>query len=453
MEYKLSRYTVFTDAMPSEDPETAAKRIAYSTRSGASFAVTEEVFQWLQQHSFEHIEEPHLGQLIDLKIVVPQDVDEFQVVIDENNSNNVNTLGLVVHTSGNCQFGCSYCGQQHVKKNIEPNVKNKIYEYMERKLATGNYRFVFVVWHGAEPLMGLSDLREMAAEFIRLSDKYEVEYSSKIITNGLSLKPNVFNELFGQWKVSYYQITVDGARDYHDQRRMTKEGNPTFDIILKNILDICSQTSYPTELKPIGIRINIDGSNAQGIYGLIDVLAEYHLQKKVSIDLRPVENYADNKFADDHALLKEQYGELEIDLMLYILKKGFSIPDILPGRRYDACMAVIKDHVALDIYGNVFPCYSFPYTKHQLAKENTIGNLVESSTLNQDVPLRNWYQVIAAEKNLCYSCNLLPVCGGYCPLKWMEGSIACPSFKYNIEDRMVLNYLFNKADVRELLNQ
>src|SRR5262245_31814047 len=146
MEYILSRYLVFTDAMPSEDAGSSGKRIAYSTRSGVSFIVTEEVFQRLQQHSFDQIEESQLQQMIDQKIVVPKDEDEFQVVMDQNNSNNVNTLGLVVHTSGNCQFGCSYCGQQHVKKNIDPNVKKKIYEYVESKLATGNYKFVFVVW-------------------------------------------------------------------------------------------------------------------------------------------------------------------------------------------------------------------------------------------------------------------------------------------------------------------
>jgi uncharacterized protein len=255
--------------------------------------------------------------------------------------------------------------------------------------------------------------------------------------------------------VTNYQITIDGSKEFHDNRRMLKSGGPTFDIIIKNIVEIASQPWYPIDYKPLAVRVNIDKTNSSGIFGLIDLLADYKLQKKITLDFRPVENYGEKKFKDDFGLSKQQYGEFEIELLLYTLKSGFSIPDIIPERQYDACMAVVKDFVVFDVYGNIFPCYNFPYTNHPLESINKIGNLAfDESTYNQEGPLRNWYKEIETSKNACYHCNLLPVCGGYCPLKWQEGEIACPSYKYNIEDRLLLNYLYGKVDVREqLLNQ
>jgi len=43
--------------------------------------------------------------------------------------------------------------------------------------------------------------------------------------------------------------------------------------------------------------------------------------------------------------------------------------------------------------------------------------------------------------NLHYNkCNLYPICGGSCPKHWYDGQIPCPSFKWNIEDRLKLYY-------------
>lgn len=450
--YKLSKYLVFTDIINPDENSSGHKRLLYSTRNGLSLVVSNEIYNNLTSNRQDLIESGYWQQLIDMQILVPIEEDEFELIINQNNANNINTLGLVLHTTANCQFGCSYCGQQHTKKNIDKAVVNRVLTYVEKKLQTGDFLHMFIVWHGSEALMSFDDLRKMSKQLIEIANRYKVSYHAKIITNGLSLKPTVFEELYFDMLVTNYQITIDGSKEFHDNRRMLKDGGPTFDIIMNNIITITNQPWYPAGHKAIAIRVNIDKTNSGGIFGLIDLLESHGLQKKISIDYRPVENYVDNKFKDNHGLTKEQYAEFEIELLLYSLEKGFSIPDIVPERQYDACMAVVKDFVVLDIYGNVFPCYNFPYTNHKLESANKIGNLAfDESTFNQDGPLRNWYQEIATTKNACYHCNLLPVCGGYCPLKWQEGEIACPSYKYNIEDRVVLNYLYGKVDVREEL--
>jgi hypothetical protein len=62
---------------------------------------------------------------------------------------------------------------------------------------------------------------------------------------------------------------------------------------------------------------------------------------------------------------------------------------------------------------------------------------------------RNWLQDVRGDISPCKSCNLFPVCGGGCPKQWYDGGVACPSYKYNIEDRLVLDYLINKQGLVE----
>ncbi|RXK85853.1 radical SAM protein [Filimonas effusa] len=455
MKYKCSNYITASDIINEDAGQEDKKRLILSTRSGKNIVIKEAAYQDLVHSRLENFDESTMAYFIASSMVVPENEKEFQFVIQENEANNINTLGMVIHTSANCQLGCSYCGQQHSKKNIPQDVKQRIFTYITNKLKTGKFKFVFVTWHGGEPLMSLSDLRLMSKEIIKICQEFNVAYLSKMITNGLSLKPSIFNELFHELKIIDFQITIDGPKEFHDNRRFTKEGQlGTFDIILKNILGICASPTYPVYERPIGIRINIDKTNGSYIPGFIDLLAENKLHDKIQINFRPVENYVNNKFKDSNGFSKEEYAQVEIDLLLHTLKAGFSVDSVLPERKYDACMAVLKDHIALDIFGNVFPCYNFAYTKHLLEQENKIGNLLfDEETFNNDVPLRKWYSTLETEREECFRCNMLPVCGGYCPLKWMEGEIACPSYRYNISERLVLNYLFNKTDIKELLNQ
>jgi uncharacterized protein len=40
---------------------------------------------------------------------------------------------------------------------------------------------------------------------------------------------------------------------------------------------------------------------------------------------------------------------------------------------------------------------------------------------------------------------MLPVCGGLCPKSWLEGTPACPSAKFNITERLMLQYALERG--------
>lgn len=450
--YKLSKFLEFNDLKQFD--EERDEILVFSSVSNSLIQIDKSTYVSLIDGRLEEIPQKDFELLIGNNIVVKEGIDEIKTIIEENKDHaSGNNVSLVLHSSANCQFGCSYCGQAHVKKNISSTIKDKIYDYTDSQLKKSTGDLLYVMWHGAEPLMSLANLREMSQNLIRIAAVNNVDYKAKIITNALSLKPAIFEELYNELKITEYQITIDGNKDYHDSRRMTKDNKPTFDIIMKNIIEITSNPMYDTYNYPIEIRINIDSSNADGIYGLIDLFSDLNLQDKIFISFYPVVNYTDNKFKNENDLTLESYAQIDVELLLYSIKKGFRQYSYLPGRTFQTCMAVNKNATMIDIYGNMYPCYSFPYTKHELESVNKIGNVIfDDLTYNNTPVLRNWYNEILETKNQCYDCSLLPSCGGSCPIKWHEGETPCPSFRFNIKERMLLEYLNVNNNFAELLN-
>ncbi|WP_449399536.1 SPASM domain-containing protein [Chryseobacterium wanjuense] len=68
-----------------------------------------------------------------------------------------------------------------------------------------------------------------------------------------------------------------------------------------------------------------------------------------------------------------------------------------------------------------------------------LGKL-NQDTINDLDFAATWESEIKTGKSYCLTCNFFPVCGGACPKSWMEGNIPCPSFKYNMPERLRLYY-------------
>jgi uncharacterized protein len=157
---------------------------------------------------------------------------------------------------------------------------------------------------------------------------------------------------------------------------------------------------------------------------------------------------------DDVGLSKQEYAKHEIEWLIYAIQKGFSVPDMIPERTHQPCMVVDKDSEVYDANGNIYPCYEFSYTPFYDNPEHTIGNLkLPEETYNQNVKTRDWFDSeIENGKSWCKGCKFFPVCGGGCVKKWYVDEPACPTFKFNMEERLMLDYLIKKkVDVKELI--
>jgi len=137
-----------------------------------------------------------------------------------------------------------------------------------------------------------------------------------------------------------------------------------------------------------------------------------------------------------------------------MFNSGFNLL-LLPGLKQVVCSAVTKDYELIDPFGKVYNCTEVPLVP-LYNTEYVIGDLNESVTNVKDFvdrPYSDWYDKIRDPSNkfYCTTCKILPVCGGRCPKSWDDGIPACPSMKFNMQDRLILTYINKNSSIPELM--
>ena len=442
---KLSKYHLSTDSL--EDYDLPKKQILFSTRTGSSLLIDSAIYENLKAAQFSHIDAEMIETLKDNLIIVDQSEDEFLSVTTENKdvTENVDILSMTIQPSANCQLGCHYCAQNHSKDYASEDIIEKYIARILHFLDSGKtYRGVNITWYGGEPLTGLSSIKRTTKKLLEICKERNLFYSASMITNGLSLKKSIFQDLVSNYFVRDFQITLDGTAETHDQRRYTKSGESTFDLIFKNIIDCTTTDAYKNKEGGISIRINIDKTNHDFVNPLLEYIVEKEINKFVGVSFAPIVDWGGND-AGKNSLSNEQFAKKEIDWLLYCHDNKIKFSNLLPTRTHYACMVERKDSEVYDAFGNIYTCWEFPYTDAYGVDEHKIGNLNDKyETYNENATLRNWSDVIKSGKTWCKTCSHLPVCAGGCPKSWEEGTPACPEFKFNYKEKLILDYYIRK---------
>jgi uncharacterized protein len=445
--YKLSHYLVFTDVLNDKHD-----RIVFSTRSCKSLLISALCYSKLIAGSFSEIPLPLVQKLVDRNVLVPAAADELAAIISDNKQaieGDQHTLYEVIQPSANCQLGCYYCGQTHTKKSLAPSVAGKITERIKTKLIGNTYKSLDIGWFGGEPLLGLASIRNISAELISFCNTNNIRYAAKMVSNGLGLKENIFRELVKIWEVKQIEITVDGVGDFHDGHRYTKKGTGSFSIIFQNLLNAISIREQENLDCKISVRCNVDRHNVEGVTSLIQYLASYQLQGKIDFYVANIYSWAGNN-AHNQSLTKEEFATREIEWRKEMIRHGFAYGFDLPKRKKVTCMIVSKNSEMYDANGNVFNCTETSYAKIYEQSAYHLGNLESELPLRTTRHLADWNDRVENDHSLpCNTCNMLPVCGGSCPKSWEEGNPACPSNKFNLKDKLALNYKIMSISTKE----
>ncbi|HTI90390.1 MAG TPA: radical SAM protein [Puia sp.] len=448
--YKLSYYHVVTDVI--NEPPARPKHILYSTRTGRAVIIAGDILRQIQAGDFSQASDKLLSTLFELEILVPAHENEFESIIGENYASvaDPNVASFTLQPGANCQLGCHYCGQKHTKNYMDETIYEKMLTRMDGILAKHSYEHLAITWYGGEPLMAWKQIRDLSPRLIAMARERKVGYMANIITNGLSLKPDIFAELVKDHFVRTYQITVDGTKENHDTRRITKSGEKTFDIIYNNIRDCVNHPYYKEYHCGIAVRCNIDRSNYESILPFIQQVYADGIGDHVKFQFAPIVDWGEVK-GSQNSLSNDEFASIEIDWIMELVKRKGDI-EIIPGRAYAPCMVVEPNSEVYDAFGNIMPCYEFSYTDMYQTDRHIIGNLKNAEeTYSNDVVTRGWFQDVKDGKSWCKTCKYFPVCGGGCPKSWLYGTPACPSFKFNMEDRLVLQYIMESDKLAEVI--
>lgn len=294
-----------------------------------------------------------------------------------------------------------------------------------------------VAWYGGEPLLARAVIASLSDRMISLCDLRGIAYDAMIVTNGYGLTENVARSLHDR-RVKVAQVTLDGAVDYHNQRRSLLGGQPTFQRIVENLRGVLDELPLR-----VTVRINIDSRNAASVRGLLDYLCRvgFARRKNFGVYFAPVEAITEGcHCVVDACMSKSQYAQLEIALTRYAFDLGLtSLP--YPPRFQGVCGALRPKGLVVLPNGDLHKCWdtvSMPDRK--------TGTIFDVDALRTDERILKWIRWTPFETTACVNCKILPNCAGGCAHKFLNrdqtlgeaASLPCPSWKYNIKERLIL---------------
>jgi uncharacterized protein len=431
---RLSRYHVVSPPFVDQDT-SRVKRVIYATRTADVCVLNEEAWQLIQSGQFEQLPPEMLFHLVELELIIPAKEDELQVILDRNKAAILDeeVLYLVVQSTAWCQLGCGYCGQRHYPQWLSKADQDRFVERTRKKLAAKQYSTMEIGWFGGEPLAGLSIIRTLAPRLRQLALEFGCSYRSKIVTNGVTLTDAVATELVRDLAVSHIEVTLDGTIEFHDARRYTKGGKPTFTCIFSNVVALAQRNDLDVQLS---IRCNVDRRNYNGIVPLLHMLADAGIQEKIEFYAAPIHSWGNDAHLE--SLSTEEFASWESSWLSEMIRLGF-MPALIPPRKPVVCLAVMPNGELVDANGDLFNCTEVSYVpKYGNPNQYSIGNLSNGEIPDRRDLLGDFNERVGRAEYQCASCRMLPVCGGACPKLWQEGLVPCPSAKYNIEQRLLL---------------
>jgi len=329
-----------------------------------------------------------------------------------------------------CNFRCTYCDQPNETRvqTITDETAKAVVEYIDKRL-DGIEEFS-VTWYGGEPLLVLDRLVSMQDAILSLCAKRGIGLFTNVVTNGWFLDDSTAKRLVDAG-IRQVQVTLDGPPEVHNLRRLTQDGNQTFDRIMGNVLAARDYTD-------VRLRVNVDCNNVSSLPELLDLLEDCGLIE--NLYLAPIVCYEappvgiETPFLDGRVMgevLSSCLGRLSPDDASLRLT-----PLSLP------CTALSEATYVFGPRGYVYRCW------HELGYPELAIDHVKEGGGN---PTRRlfWLNYDPLAYPDCLECNVLPLCLGGCPEQRRRGiqpPMCCSPICSHLHE-FVRNYTERSSDL------
>lgn len=343
----------------------------------------------------------------------------------------------------NCNFRCPYCFEARNEKNGTSRIvftKEQVdiaYEAMNRIQPHEKLRKQMITLYGGEPLM--AENKEIVHYIVREGRKRG--YTFIAVTNGYEI--DSFEDILGENGIYRLQITVDGPKEIHNQRRIHYNDYNTFDKIISNI-----QLALDKGVRVV-VRMNSDAKNINQYNDLKEYFSEkgflanpnfytYVARLRDYYEITPFEH----KNIDFMSPKLFNSMQKQIGVLPFTVDTGYykEIYDALLNKRSIpfrpvACKAQSSECV-LDPLGNIYPCWEVVGKQEHIKGRYTKDGII----WNEEI-LNKWQNTDITYLEQCRECKYALLCGGGCPYHRMLGRSEqqCYIFKN------ILNLAINKA--------
>ncbi len=438
MGVRPSRYVVTSDKT-FVSPEGTSCRVVYSTVQARVSAIGVHAAEVLERGEVDELQPDELHAMQELGLVVDDTVDELADVVESQRaaSRDCRHRVYVLVPTSFCNMGCSYCGQEHTRGVLSADHRRAVLDRITAGIEATGTESVCIRWFGGEPLMGYALMRDLSSDFIRACREAGVGYSAWISTNGALLSPRKLHEMHDHMLITEICITLDGVGATHDVNRPLRSGRSSYDDIVRNVRFLTQNSDAFPNFR-VTLRTNVDVRNASEVVRFIDEMARLGFDHPmIKFDLHPV--YAWSNDVSQIRLEKRSYAEREAVWLRRMLDHGLDVRLVPRVRKEVLCPAVSRSQEIISSSGRLFSCTEHPLVPLHESRDS-LGDLeaLPLAHLRPPGAFDGWHDALDQGHVPCSECEFLPTCGGSCPKHWSERDPPCPSYKFNIQERLCL---------------
>ncbi len=338
------------------------------------------------------------------------------------------SLNLIVMPTEKCNFRCTYCYEDFVQGKMAPRMRTAVKALARARV--GSLDRMSIEWFGGEPLLALDVIEDILPEISEVCQQSSCKLSSSMTTNGYLLKPETARQLL-DWGIDSFQITLDGPREFHDERRRLNKGKNvashdtkgTFDVIWGNVRSLLAQR----RIFNLILRTNYDLESLPAMTGWIDTIAELtNGDPRVRVDFCPV--WADPCKVEVSIPMGDERQRTHVGLLAVARSRGLQThaPGYLELGGL-VCYAAKSNSFVIRSDGAINKC-----TVALDADYNAVGHLLDDGTMRLNLDrLAKWTNSGLEDDEHCQGCSLSASCqGNACPLERFEnGNRPCPPAK------------------------
>ena len=348
--------------------------------------------------------------LYENQMLVDFECDEVSRVAQKFDDLSKGVAILTIMPTENCNFRCLYCYENFCDFTLTSNHYDAIYGHIKQEILSGKINHISILWFGGEPLLELKDVINFTTKVRELCKAQNVDFNSSVTTNGYLLTLGTAKKLF-EAGVSSASITIDGF--LHDDLRVLKNGQGTFDRVLSNIFDVLKSN---VGLK-IVVRCNI--TDADFDFSFYDIFKEFAENDKFSIYVRAVSQWSEENIHSVKTLNKNNITSEIEKHNTYIESIGLKLNDHQTYNKpfSNVCYAAYDKGYVFRANGDIVKC-TLDLDK-PLNKVGTIDPVNGAIKILEDVN-RKWTEIDLGKK--CHDCSFLHRClNKNCPLGILKG--------------------------------
>ena len=343
-------------------------------------------------------------------------------------------LELILLASEDCNFRCNYCYEDFEKGTMLPEVREGVKNLALSRIA--NLESMSVWWFGGEPLYGMAAIDDIAPFLVDLCEREGVAYSSHMTTNGYLLTPDVMDRML-DYKVTDFQITVDGMQEDHDRNRPGRSGQGTYEVILDNLRAIAAR---PERDFIVAIRVNFDKGNLPRMEEFLKTIQDdFRDDERFEIAFHAVGRWGGDNDAELDVCGTTESHDARLRLVKEARKLGLGVANAKgpgPGAGHNVCYAVRPYNLIVGATGRLMKC-TIDLDK---ADHNVVGHINPDGTCEIDVDRMSLWTEPAFERDTgCQSCHVMAACQGvHCPkIRIDSGRRPCPPVRRTAKKQLV----------------